>query len=46
MQDIAPFSYQHTRYSTEAQNISFFFKNKNKANHTLMQAEIKLNQNA
>lgn len=45
MQDIAPFSYQHTRYSTKAHDISFFLKNKNKTNHTFMQAERKLNQN-
>lgn len=45
MQDIAPFSYQHTRYSIKAHDISFFFKNKNKTNHTFMQAERKLNQN-
>lgn len=41
MQDIAPFSYQHTRYSIKAHDISFFFKNKNKTNHTFMQAERK-----
>lgn len=33
MQDIAPFSYQHTRYSTKAHDIFFFFKLRIKLTH-------------